>query len=210
MSSPGKWICLLCAPAVIAGCVSLPASVQIASLAVSGISYVATGKGPSDHLLSAIIDKDCALLRIVRSRPVCIEPESGTMPEQQLESTQRVAANIKRRVPPRQHNEPPRVRESLMQIYVVIGSFRDPSNAQRWRQQHAGLRAAIVPTGEDQRATQRYRVVLGPFNEAESAQKKTELANTMQTDVWRVRLCEGTLAAPPCPSTARSITIAQR
>ena len=60
------------------GCVSLPPVLHYASMAVSGISYVATGKGPSDHALSIAARKDCSLLRALAIKPICIPVHADT------------------------------------------------------------------------------------------------------------------------------------
>ena len=62
----------------LSGCVSLPPLLDYASMALSGISYVATGKGPSDHALSFATHKDCTLLRALAFKPICIEVTAGT------------------------------------------------------------------------------------------------------------------------------------
>lgn len=56
-------------PLLVAGCVPLP--VTIASTAFSGLSYVASGKSTTDHMLSATLEQDCALTRPVFGDPVC-------------------------------------------------------------------------------------------------------------------------------------------
>ncbi len=74
----------------LSGC-ALPVAVSIASLALDAGSYLASGKTVTDHGLSMVMDKDCALLRVVEG-PICEEeadyevelatltplPESGT------------------------------------------------------------------------------------------------------------------------------------
>lgn len=55
----------------VAGC-SLPPALGLASLAADGVSYAATGKSTSDHALSAITSEDCAMLRAVEEKPICV------------------------------------------------------------------------------------------------------------------------------------------
>src|SRR5215470_10860729 len=57
-------------PALLSGC-ALPPAVMIASYAADGVSYVATGKSVSDHGISEVTGRDCALLRVIRGRPIC-------------------------------------------------------------------------------------------------------------------------------------------
>ncbi|MCK5546928.1 MAG: hypothetical protein KAI27_06105, partial [Rhodospirillaceae bacterium] len=45
----------------LSGCLALPPALQLASLAIDGISYMQTGKSISDHALSAVTNKDCAM-----------------------------------------------------------------------------------------------------------------------------------------------------
>jgi hypothetical protein len=57
--------------AAINGCAVLPPIVEHGYTVLSGISYLATSKGPSDHALSMMTKKDCSLFRILRGLPVC-------------------------------------------------------------------------------------------------------------------------------------------
>ncbi len=38
---------------------------------VDVVSYVATGKSPTDHAISAVVREDCALLRVVKDEAIC-------------------------------------------------------------------------------------------------------------------------------------------
>lgn len=40
-------------------------------VALSGLSYASSGKGISDHAISAVSEKDCAVLRAVRGGDIC-------------------------------------------------------------------------------------------------------------------------------------------
>lgn len=61
--------------AALGGCVAIPAGVTAVSAAFDGMSYVSTGKAPHDHALSAITGEDCAVWRVVKEKPVCVEPK---------------------------------------------------------------------------------------------------------------------------------------
>ena len=54
------------------GCL-LPPAVSIASFAADGVSFVTTGKSVNDHVLSEVLDQDCALWRIVKSEEICVD-----------------------------------------------------------------------------------------------------------------------------------------
>jgi len=58
-------------PVALSGCLPLP--VSIASTAISGMSYITTGKSSTDHVISASRKEDCALTNPVFGDPVCIE-----------------------------------------------------------------------------------------------------------------------------------------
>lgn len=66
-----QWLLLLglCLPA--GGCAMLPPLIEHGYTVISGISYLATSKGPTDHALSAVTDQDCSLFRLLRGEPVC-------------------------------------------------------------------------------------------------------------------------------------------
>lgn len=68
-------ILTLSAAFLLAGC-AVPPAVTIASLAVDGFSYAATGKSTTDHALSAITREDCAVLRVLKEEAVCSPEET--------------------------------------------------------------------------------------------------------------------------------------
>lgn len=69
----------LCLPLCLAGC-GLPTPVSIATWALDGISYVASGKSISDHAMSMATGQDCVMLRFVEGEEVCRDFEDGKKP----------------------------------------------------------------------------------------------------------------------------------
>lgn len=69
-------IAVVALPALLGGCLPLP--VTIATTAISGVSYLTTGKTSTDHVLSAAVDQDCTLTRPIFGETVCraIDPNS--------------------------------------------------------------------------------------------------------------------------------------
>lgn len=64
---------------LLSGC-AIPLPLKIASWAIDGISYVATGKSITDHGLSMVAQQDCAMWRPVKGEPICSDYEdSGTV-----------------------------------------------------------------------------------------------------------------------------------
>jgi hypothetical protein len=62
---------------LLGGC-ALPPALQITSWALDGISYVATKKSATDHGLSLLAQKDCAMLRILMGpKELCREFDSN-------------------------------------------------------------------------------------------------------------------------------------
>jgi len=64
-------IAIAAVPLLLGGCFPLP--VTIASTAISGISYLTTGKSSTDHVISAAVEQDCALTRPIVGEAVCKE-----------------------------------------------------------------------------------------------------------------------------------------
>lgn len=68
----------------LSGCiVALPPAVQMASLALDGVSYLATGKSVTDHAISTVTAQDCAMLRMLKGDNVCVESvvETAMLPD---------------------------------------------------------------------------------------------------------------------------------
>lgn len=64
-----RLVVLLFACLSLCGCASL----QLMSWGISGISYVTTGKSISDHAISTVLKKDCALHRTILGEETCID-----------------------------------------------------------------------------------------------------------------------------------------
>jgi hypothetical protein len=66
-----KLMPLLALAAFAAACAPVPSAVVIAGQALDGVSYAATGKSGTDHVISVAMSEDCALHRILTKDPVC-------------------------------------------------------------------------------------------------------------------------------------------
>jgi hypothetical protein len=55
-----------------------PTAVQMASFAIDGAAYLATGKGTTDLALSAASGDDCRVSNLVKGREVCVTKSRGT------------------------------------------------------------------------------------------------------------------------------------
>ena len=66
----GRYLLVLM-PILLGGC-ALPPAIVIGSYAADGVSYIATGKSMTDHGLTAVTGRDCALLRpIFHGKAIC-------------------------------------------------------------------------------------------------------------------------------------------
>ena len=56
----------------LSGC-AVPVTVAAAGYAMSGFTLMDQGKTVTDIVLSAAMDQDCAMWRIIQDQPICIE-----------------------------------------------------------------------------------------------------------------------------------------
>jgi hypothetical protein len=63
-----KLLLLVAVSSCLSGC-----ALTLEMMAISGISYLATGKSLSDNAFSAVTNRDCALHRIIMNQAVCVE-----------------------------------------------------------------------------------------------------------------------------------------
>lgn len=63
---------------LLSGC-ALPLPIKIASWAIDGISYIATEKTITDHGISAIAGRDCAMMRAVTKGQICDTETAATV-----------------------------------------------------------------------------------------------------------------------------------
>jgi hypothetical protein len=57
-------------PLLLPGCV-VPVAISAASAGFDGLTYIATGKSPSEHAISELLDQNCSALRIFAGRAIC-------------------------------------------------------------------------------------------------------------------------------------------
>jgi hypothetical protein len=58
------------------GCAVLPPAVLYAAYSATGVTYITTGKGPLDHLVSEVREEDCAFLRVMQNGKICTAIEA--------------------------------------------------------------------------------------------------------------------------------------
>jgi hypothetical protein len=62
------------------GACGAPVAVTAASYGADGVSLVETGKSTSDHFISMVSKKDCAMWRVLRGRDICKARKDGRDP----------------------------------------------------------------------------------------------------------------------------------
>lgn len=68
----------------LSGCiVAVPPALQVASLALDGISYMTTGKSVTDHAISTVTAQDCAMTRALKGDDICTrtKPQLAMLPD---------------------------------------------------------------------------------------------------------------------------------
>jgi hypothetical protein len=142
----GSW--LLLTPLLLGGC--LPPAIAVASYAVDGVSYVASGKSLSDHGISVAADKDCATWHFFVGRAVC---EDANHPDPAAPFVQRAG---------RKSTEVAVAASPTGRYDLVIGSFSDRENAVRLARRYArfGARIVKIRVGGHEFA----RVLIGPLD----------------------------------------------
>ncbi|MSO80463.1 MAG: hypothetical protein EXQ97_02220 [Alphaproteobacteria bacterium] len=63
---------LLLIPMGLGGC-ALPLEYNLASHAIDGLSYLFSGKSATDHALSSVAARDCAMLRAMDGDDICLD-----------------------------------------------------------------------------------------------------------------------------------------
>ncbi|CAO3419160.1 SPOR domain-containing protein [Azospirillum argentinense] len=176
------------------GCAGAPVAMTAASFAVDGMLYVGTNKSSTDHMLSAMLQQDCATFRVLSQGYVCkpvIVPvvrnaESVPVP---LPKTDPSPAPV----PPPPAPLPvtaeveiaalrPMPRSPERRFLVVAGSFskRGQAEAQRARLGHP--EADIVAA--DVHGRRIHRLVLPPEDRPTALRRLAEIRAAGVGDAW--------------------------
>ena len=88
------FVCLLIGFGHLSGCAFAPfassafttatSATFIETTAINGASYVTTGKGVSEHLISGVADQDCKLYNIIDGKQVCQDYQLDKIPQRDL------------------------------------------------------------------------------------------------------------------------------
>ncbi len=184
---------------VLSGC-GLPPAIVIATYAADGVSYVSSGKSLTDHALSTVAGRDCALHRIMTENLLCrgdvLENVGSVAVASAADETDRFGVELApRRLEPRwgpvlTASAAPgeATAATAEETYLVVASFSYWVNTQRFAEHHAILSPEVVPAMVDNEVVYRVVTVAG-----QEAVNEAGLA-----EAWPLRLCrdvERTLAS---------------
>jgi hypothetical protein len=187
---------VLLATALCGGCAAVPVGVKVASLVGDGISYAATGKSLTDHLISGAMHRDCALLRVVQGDSICRRDDSES-PDKEAHPAPVVEGAALASAAPAPAPIPAAV------DYLVVGSFADPLHAKRWQMRYQAFHAMLAR--DRTAAASRIRVVIGPLTADGLNVARRRLKAFGADKPWRLTLCPTTLTAPPCSASAATV-----
>jgi len=136
------------------GSCALPPAVVIASYSADAVSYAATGKTVTDHAYSYVARSDCSFIRVLKLKPICVDEPGNALEKIDVAS-----------VP---------ARKPVHDRRVQIGSFLDPTRAERARARYAEFNAVVVPVTVD--GQHFHRVIAGPLSPEEASALNDKLA----------------------------------
>jgi hypothetical protein len=59
-------------------------STLVETTAINGASYVTTGKGVSEHVMSGVTDQDCQLYNVIDGKAICQNYQINKIPQRDL------------------------------------------------------------------------------------------------------------------------------
>ncbi|QCO01276.1 SPOR domain-containing protein [Azospirillum argentinense] len=176
------------------GCAGAPVAMTAASFAVDGMLYVGTNKSSTDHMLSAMLQQDCATFRVLSQGYVCkpvIVPvvrnaESVPVPLPETDPSPAPVPPPPAPLPMTAEVEiaalQPMPRSPERRFLVVAGSFskRGQAEAQRARLGHP--EADIVAA--DVHGRRIHRLVLPPEDRPTALRRLAEIRAAGVGDAW--------------------------
>jgi hypothetical protein len=157
----GWTICVaVAALSTLSGCI-MPPIVTLASYSVDIVTYAATGKTATDHIYSAVARSDCSFVRVLKGKPICVDPPPAD--KAIADQTQTPPTGIASVSAPRSH------------VKVRIGSFLVQANADRSVARYADWHPAITDVTVDGKLF--HRVTASALSDDEAAALKAKIAS---------------------------------
>ncbi len=199
---------LVMAALFLGGCVA-----PVTQAAISSATLITTGKGPSDHVLSAVSGQDCEVHRYLEDEAICqYNPyglSSATWAARTDDPSGSAVSGIYRTSA---RSLPAPGGPTATDEYFVVGTFEAPADAYHIGRSLLGLPTAISVT--DHGPSSPVRLVAGPIGGRETWFSR-QLAAAGVTDAWPIALCRDDLRPPPCvvtpppPAGTQGILVAQ-
>lgn len=63
---------------------SLSSGALLETAAVNGVSYVTTGKGVSEHVISGVADQDCKFFNVIDGKNICQDYAVSKVPQKDI------------------------------------------------------------------------------------------------------------------------------
>lgn len=181
------------------GCAGGPMAMTAASFAVDGFLYVGTSKSSTDHMLSAMLQQDCATLRVLTEGFVCkpvIVPAARTAANASEPAPEPVPEPPP---PPPPAPPPPMPRPMTAEVeiaaipspvpspaeprfLVVAGSFAKRGQAEAWRDRLGQPEADIVTA--DVQGRRIHRVILPPEDRPAALRRLAAIRAAGVGDAW--------------------------
>ena len=184
-------------------------------------SFFATGKSVGDHALSAAVDEDCAVLRVVTEQDVeavCREYASeeereAAMAPTVVDAFKTLMVEINPPKVPQAFEPVPILAVAAMSgmgegstilsavenrpaVYLMIGNFPSQDGADKLAARVKGLSTIVAPAMAGDALY--FRVVAGPIVPGETDAAQSRLATMGIGNSWAATLCIRDLGAPPC------------
>ncbi|MEW6982914.1 SPOR domain-containing protein [Colwelliaceae bacterium 6471] len=192
------------------------ATLQLASLTFTSVSYMVSGKSMSDHVISAVRHQDCAMHRALMNQQVCHtitnQPErllaKSPISDQEINDTPSVKTasmnslvSAKNKPQPDDDNASSITPRYLPQtnVYLVVGSFNQWQFAQKRKRYFNDSNAQVVNINKP--SNSKYRVVIGPITENDIDKYLAKLPKIEHYAPWQISLCHDSMSPPPCNGT---------
>lgn len=179
--------------AVITGCAA-PVPITVATLVMDGVSYVATEKSMTDHGISALADKDCAMHRVLADEYMCKDFPKETEVAETKGNPAQTSTRTLRAQPTSAvtaHSGPVSsygaVGTQVPGVYMVIASSSDQKTAKVYEAQYKSLTPTLfaMPTGPEKVS---YHLLTGPVTRDEYEHARVNLKARGLDNVWALKV----------------------
>ena len=181
------------------GCAGGPLAMTAASFAVDGFLYVGTSKSSTDHMLSAVLQQDCATLRVLTEGFVC-KPVMVPAARTAANASEPAPEPVPEPPPPPPPAPPPPLPRPMTaeveiaalpspvpkpvepRFLVVAGSFAKRGQAEAWRDRLGQPEADIVTA--DVQGRRIHRVILPPESRPAALRRLAAVRAAGVGDAW--------------------------